>query len=171
MVVSGALATAVALLSSGPTAAVLAAVGVAASLVLAAGIAVLSPATVGAGLGLLGGQYGLHLVLDEPPADAKATAVAAAILGVGELAFWSIELRGRGPREPGRSARRLGFELTLVLAGLTLAAVVLALADAGRVGGAGIELVGGAAAAGLLGLAVLAFRSKPQKAGSVDSLP
>lgn len=146
------------LLSNGPTAQVLVAVGLAGSLTIATGIAVPSAATVGAGLALLGGQYGLHLVVDEPPADAKAAAVAAALLGAGELAFWSIELRGRGPREPGRRARRLGFELALVLAGLSLAAVVLVLADLGRVGGAGIELVGGAAAAGLLGLAVLALR-------------
>ena len=125
---------------------------------LAAGIAVPSTTVVGAGLALLGGEYGLHLVLDEPPADAGAALVGAALLGVGELAFWAIELRGRAPREPGRQARRLGFELALVLGGLTLAAVVLALADVSRVAVMGIELIGGAAAAGLLGLAVLALR-------------
>ncbi len=125
---------------------------------LAVGIAAPSTATVGAGLALVGGQYGLQLVLDDPPPDAKAAVVAAALLGAGELAFWSIELRRRGPREAGRRARRIGFELILVLAGLVLAAVVLALADVGRVGWAGIELVGSVAAIALLGLAVLALR-------------
>ena len=158
MLIASALATRVALLSSRPTAQVLVAVGVAGSLALAAGIAVPSTAAVGAGLALLGGEYGLHLVLDEPPADTGAALVAAALLGAGELAFWAIELRGRAPREPGRQARRLGFELALVLGGLTLAAVVLALADVSRVGVTGIELVGGAAAAALLGLAVLELR-------------
>jgi hypothetical protein len=154
------LVTRVVLLSSGPTAKVLLAVGVAGAAALAAGIALTSPAAVGAALALLGGPYCLHLVLDEPPADARAAVIAAALLGTGELAFWSIELRGHVPHEPGRRARRLGFELALVLAGLALATVVLVVADVGRVGGAGIELVGGAAAAGLLVLAVLALRPK-----------
>jgi peptidoglycan biosynthesis protein MviN/MurJ (putative lipid II flippase) len=151
----------VTLLSDGPTARVLLTVGIAGLLALATGIAVPSTATVGAGLALLGSQYVLHLVLDKPPADAQAAVVATALLGAGELAFWSIALRRRGPREPGRHARRLAFELALVLAGLVLAAVVLALADMARVSGAGIELVGGAAAAGLLGLTVLALRPGP----------
>jgi hypothetical protein len=139
----------------------LVAVGAAGAAVLAVGIALPSPAAVGAALALLGGQYCLHLAVDDPPADAKAVAVAAALLGAGELAFWSIELRGHVSHEPGRHARRLGFELALVLAGLALATVVLVLADIGQVHGAGIELVGGAAAAGLLGLAVLALRPRP----------
>ena len=158
MLVAGGLATRVALLSDGPTARVLVAVGIAGSVVLAAGIAVPSTTVVGAALAALGGEYGLHLVLDAPPADGRAALVAAALLAVGELAFWSIELRRRAPREPGRQARRLGFELALALGGLVLAAAVLALADASRIGGAGIEIVGGAAAAALLGLAVLALR-------------
>ena len=125
---------------------------------LTAGIAVRSATAVGAALALVGGQYCLYLVLDRPPADAKAAAVAATLLAAGELAFWSIELRERAAPEPGRRARRIGYELTLVLAALALAALILVLADLSRVRGAGIELVGGAAATGLLGLAVLALR-------------
>ncbi len=128
---------------------------------LAAGLAVPSAATVGTGLALLGCEYGLHLVLDEPPVNANAAAVGAALLAAGELAFWSIELRCDATREAGRAARRLGFELALVLGGLALAGAILALADVSRVGGAGIELVAGAAAAGLLGLVLLALRPLP----------
>jgi len=133
--------------------------------VLAVGIAVPSAAIVGAGLALLGCEYGLQLVIDEPPADARAATVAAALLAAGELAFWSIELRADATREAGRRARRLGFELALVLGGLALAAAILAVADISKVGGAGIELVGAAAAAGLLGLAVLALRPAREKHG------
>ena len=136
------------------------AVGIAGSFALAAGLVVPSTTTVGTGLALLGCEYGLHLVLDEPPADARAAAVAAALLAAGELAFWSLELRGDVAREAGRRARRLGFELALVLVGLALAAAILALADVGRVDGPGIELVGAAAAAGVLGLALLALRPR-----------
>lgn len=147
-----------ALLSSRPTEQVLVVIGIAGSLALAAGIALPSTTAVGAGLALLGGEYCLHLVLDGPLADAGAALIAAALLAVGELAFWAIELRRRAPREPGRQARRLGFELALVLGGLTLATAVLALADVSRVAVTGVELVGGVAAAVLLGLAVLALR-------------
>ena len=160
---AGILATWVAQLSDGPIARLLLAIGAAAMLALAVGLAIPSPVAVGASLVLLGGEYGLYLVADRPPADARAASVAAALLACGELSFWSIELRTEAGREAGRPARRLGFELAVVLGGFALAAAVLAVADAGQVRGSGIELVGGAAAAALLGLAVLALR--PARAG------
>ncbi len=148
----------VALLSHGPTARLLMAVGVVAVVTLGAGIAVPSPATIGVGLAFLGGEYCLRLVLDGPSADGRAAVVAAALLAAGEFAFWSIELRGGGTREPGRRARRLGSEFALGLGGLTVAALVLAIGDVVKVRGLGIELVGGAAAAALLSLAVRMLR-------------
>jgi hypothetical protein len=149
-------------LSSETTAELLALTGGAGTLALAVGVAIAFPTVIGSGVGAVGLAYTLHLVLDDPPLDARASIVAAGLLAAAELASWSIELRRDTAGEPGRHLRRLAFELALVLGGLLLAAGLLATADVSQVGGVGIELVGGAAAAGLLGLALLGVRRSPE---------
>ncbi|HZO50674.1 MAG TPA: hypothetical protein VFB26_11050 [Gaiellaceae bacterium] len=141
-----------ALLAHGDRAALVAAPGAAGLAALGAALAFGSPAGAAAGLALVGCGYALHLVLDEPPLDGRAAIVAAGLLTAGELAFWSLELRGEVVAEPGRMLRRLGLELALGVAGLLLAGLVLTAADLARVGGLATEAAGAAAAAALLAL-------------------
>jgi hypothetical protein len=132
-------------------------VGIAGVTILVLGTAVPHSVPVTVGIFLLGGGYGLHLVLDEPALDARAALVGAGLLLAAELANWSIELRREVTREPGRTMRRLAAELVLCVGGLLVAALVLAAADLGRVGGIAIELAGAAAALALVWIAVVAL--------------
>lgn len=120
------------------------------------------PATA-SGVTLVGAAYALHLVLDDPPLDARAAVVAAGLLLAAELASWSGELRREVSREPGRQLRRLGLELSLCLGGMLLSALVLAAADLGRIRGIAIEAAGAAAATVLLWLVLDALR-RPREA-------
>jgi hypothetical protein len=107
---------------------------------------------------VLGVAYSFHLIFDRPPVDARAALVGAGLLGVAELAFWSIELRREVAREPGRHLRRLTAELALCLGGLALAAVVLAASDVGHGGNVAVQVAGTAAAIALALLLVAALR-------------
>ena len=42
---------------------------------------------------LLGGGYALFLAVEDVPLDLRAAAVAAVLLVIAELAYWSLELR------------------------------------------------------------------------------
>ena len=125
---------------------------------VAVGVAGSWVTAVAAGVFLLGGTYATHLVLDDPPLDGRAALYGGGLLLVAELGSWSGELRRERTREPGRTLRRLVAELGLCVAGLAIAALVLAVADIGRVGGVAIEVVGAIAAAALLWLALQALR-------------
>jgi hypothetical protein len=160
---AGALTVWSVVLSGDTTAELLALIGGTGTVALALGTVLGLPAVIAGGVGAVGLTYALHLVLDDPPLEARAAIVAAGLLACAELASWSVELRRDPAGEPGGHLRRLAFELALVLGGLLLAAGLLATADVSRVGGVGIELVGAAAAAGVLGLALLAVRRAPER--------
>ncbi len=136
-------------------------IGVAGVTTLAIGTAVGHTVTVTLGIVLLGGGYGLHLVLDDPALEARAALVGTGLLLAAELANWSIELRREVSREPGRNMRRLAGEFELCIGGLLVAALVLAAADVGRVGGIAIELAGAAAAVALVWIAAIGLRERP----------
>jgi hypothetical protein len=134
------------------------AIGVTGATVLAVGVLLGWVTTVAAGIVLLGGAYATQLVLDDPPLDGRAALFAGGLLLTAELGSWSAELRRERTREPGRTLRRLVVELGLCVGGMALAALVLAAADIGRIGGVAIEVVGAVAAATLLWLAFRALR-------------
>jgi hypothetical protein len=146
------------LLSRGDRAALLLALGVLGLGALLAGVAGGWATAVAAGVFLLGGAYVTHLVLDDPPLDARAALYGGGLLLAAELGCWSGELRRERTTETGRALRRLVAELGLCVGGLAISALVLAAADIGRVGGVVIEVVGAIAAGALLWLALQALR-------------
>src|SRR5262249_26309418 len=162
--VAGWLAAWPVLLSDGDRARLFLLLGVAGVVALVAGTLVGHFAPVAAAIGLLGGAYTLHLVLDRPSLDPRSALFGAGLLLAAELGHWSLELRREVSREPGRAARRLAAELALCVGGLLVAALVLAAADLGRVGGTAIEIAGVAAAVALVWLAVRAL--SPVQTGS-----
>ena len=107
---------------------------------------------------LLGAAYAAILVIDDPPLDGHSVIVGGAMLAVGELAFLSVETRSAVTAEAGAVARRVASVAMLVLLTLGVGATVLAVVDLLRTGGLAIEAVGVAAAAGAVGLLVLAAR-------------
>lgn len=109
-------------------------------------------------LALLGAAYALILVVDEPPLDGRSAIVGATLLAVGELAHLSVEARSAVTEEAGATARRIASVAVLALLALALGGAVLAVVDLLRAGGIVIEVVGVAAAAGAVGLLVLAAR-------------
>jgi hypothetical protein len=124
-------------------------------------VALLRPAAalVPWGLAALGGAYGLALVLADADLDAPAGFVAAGLLLVGELAFWSAEA-GRWPREESAAARsRAAGMLVLALATATIGTLLVAAGATAFVGGPVLQAAGvlGAVAALAL-LALLAAR-------------
>jgi hypothetical protein len=120
---------------------------------------------VPAALVLLGGEYAVFLVVEDPAVDGRAPLVAALLFATGELAHWSLELRSRVAEEPGAIARRVALLLVLALAGRLLGAVLLSLV--GELGSEGLwlEALGGAAALAALVLVLALARSGPGRAG------
>ena len=128
----------------------------AAALVL--GLALKVAVTIPAAIVLLGAAYVAILVFEADPLDVRAAVVAAALLAVAELAYWSLELRGPVADEPGTGLRRLAFLATLLLGTTGLGVVVLVLVQVVSAGGPAVDLVGAAAAIGALALLALAAR-------------
>jgi hypothetical protein len=146
--VAAALATGVALTAGGATRDGAYVAGGVAMLVLAVGLVVRTPTTVPAAIVLLGGEYALVLSVEDVSLDTRAAVVAAGLLVVAELAFWSLELRAEITDEPGSYARRLAVLALLALGALALAGGLLAAVDLTGRGGLAIELAGAIAAFG-----------------------
>jgi hypothetical protein len=104
--------------------------------------------TVPAAIVLLGGEYALVLSIGDVSLETRAAVVAAGLLVVAELAFWSLELRAEITDEPGSYARRLAVLALLALGALALAGALLAVVDLEGRGGLAIELAGAVAAFG-----------------------
>jgi len=132
--------------------------GAVATVGLAVTLAIGRPGPIVGALALLGGAYAVILVIDEPPLDGRAAIVGAALLTIGELAHLSVEARPAVTEEAGAAARRIAAVAVLALCALGLGGAVLAVVDVYRTGGIAIEVVGVAAAAGAVGLLVLAAR-------------
>ena len=137
----------------GATAAVLLALGLAFRVALAVPVAV----------ALLGAGYVLLLGLEGDALDGRAPLVAAALLGVAELGYWSLELRGAVSDEAGTYLRRLGL-LAAMLAGTTLIGVaLLAVVESVDAGGAAIDALGAVAAIVAVALLALAARETSRR--------
>jgi hypothetical protein len=124
------------------------AVGLVGSLLTAA--ALLRPVLLGLALGASGAAYGVLLVVDQPPLDARATGVAAVLLVTGELVGWARELAATTRDEPGGAWRRPIWIAWLTLGAIALSWTLLAVVDHARVEGLAVEAVGALAALVLL---------------------
>jgi hypothetical protein len=128
-------------------------------------------ALVPGSLVLLGSLYGAQLAVDEVPLDGAAPLVAAALVLVAELGYWSLEERDRVEGERGDDLRRLAYVALVTLAALAVTATLLALVDVVRARGLALDLLGAAAAATVLIAIVLATRdgAAPAGSGTADS--
>ena len=125
---------------------------------LAAGLALRVPLAIPVAVALLGTEYVTLLGFEGEALDARAPLVAAALLAVAELGYWSLELRGPVAEEAGTSLRRLALLAGLLLGVLALGVVLLAVVDAVSAGGPAVDLVGAVAAVGALALLAVAAR-------------
>lgn len=116
---------------------------------------------VALGIALAGGAYAAQLAADDAPLDPAAPLVAAALLVVAELAYWSLEERGSVPGDPGQGLRRLAFVSLVGICALVVAALLLELVDSVHLRGLGVDVAGATAAAATLLVLLLAGRRNP----------
>jgi hypothetical protein len=130
--------------------------GVVAAVILLAGIVFRAGSFVGAGLLLVGLDYGVSLVTRSGTAGYGVVPYAAGLVLAAELAFWSLE----APQEWALVRRRALLVAALAGASAAVAALVVAVANASSGRSVGFELLAFAgAAAALLLLARLASSS------------
>lgn len=113
---------------------------------LAAGLVLRFEPGVPVALALLGAAYLALLGFEGNAVDARAALVAGALFATAELAYWSLELRKAVADEPGTSLRRVASVAGLVLGVIALGTALLALAESVPASGAGLTLLGAAAA-------------------------
>ena len=126
--------------------------------VLAAGLVLRLPLTVPVAIAILGAEYVAILGFETDALDTRAPLVAAALLAVAELAYWSLELRGPVVDEAGTYLRRIALLATLVASVVGIGAIMLALVEVVDAGGVAVDILGAVAAFGALGLVALAAR-------------
>jgi hypothetical protein len=114
--------------------------------VLAVGLLLRVPTAVPAAIVLVGGEYALVLSIDDSALDTRAAVVAAGLLVIAELSYWSLELRAEITDEPGSYTRRLAVLALLALGALALSGVLLAVVDLAGREGLAVEIAGAAAA-------------------------
>ena len=137
-----------------------AALGATTAILLAAGLLFRVAVAVPVAIALLGAGYVALLGFEGDALDTRAPLVAAALLAVAELGYWSLELRGAVADEPGAYLRRLAL-LAVQLAGVTTVGVVLlAIVEGVETGGTAIDVLGAVAAIGVLAFLALAAASK-----------
>ncbi|HUG65950.1 MAG TPA: hypothetical protein VMK83_12090 [Gaiellaceae bacterium] len=127
-------------------------------LALVAAVVLAWPALVPLAAVLVGGLYGAELAIADEPLDVAAPAVAGALLLSVELAYWSLEERGRWKSDPGENLRRGAFVALLCVAALLVSALLLALVDTVRARGLALDLLGATAAAAVLVTVLVAAR-------------
>jgi hypothetical protein len=95
--------------------------------------------------------------------DSRAPVVAALLVVVAELAYWSLELRATLAEEPGTYLRRISLLSLVVLGTVVAGSAILALVGEIEARGTAVDLVGAAAALGAVALlaAAAARRSVP----------
>ncbi|MBA2462824.1 MAG: hypothetical protein H0V45_13850 [Actinobacteria bacterium] len=133
--------------------------GAPAVVLLAAGLVLRRPSAIPAAIFLLGAAYATRLLAEEETLHEGAPIVAAALFGLAELAYWSLELRDGVADEAGAHLRRIGLLAGLTLGVLALGVALLALVDVLQTEGIAVEALGVAAA--VAALALLAVSSRP----------
>jgi hypothetical protein len=134
--------------------------GGAALVVLLAGLAGRWSAAVTVGVALLGAQQSLRLALGPDELDEWTPVIAATLLFVAELAWWSLEPRVRTWAKPWSASRRLSTVLLACIGGSIVAALVLVAAGTRVGGGVALELAGVVAAAAALALVAWVARTR-----------
>jgi hypothetical protein len=145
-------------ISDGPTRSGTGTAAVLAVLVLAVGLVLGWASAIPSALVLLGGGYALFLAVDDVALDLRAAAIAALLLLIAELAYWSLELRADVADEPGSYWRRVAVLALLGLGAMALSGGLLALVDVAGRGGLAIEIAGAGAALGALLVLLLLTR-------------
>lgn len=131
-------------LAAGDLEAVAAALSAVAVASLAAGLWRRRSVVVPWALLALGGAAALAFAEDADPA--RSPLYAAALLAVGELAYWSLETRVSRPATPGIGPRRIAFLSGLVAGSIAVGAVLVSVARVEPGGGLILEAAGVAAA-------------------------
>ena len=131
---------------------------IAATAVLAAGLAVRIALAIPVAVALVGAEYVTLLGFEGEALDTRAPLVAAALLAVAELGYWSLELNRSVADEPGTYLRHFALLAALLLAVIALGIPLLALVESVSTGGAAVDLLGAVAAVGALALVALAAR-------------
>jgi len=111
-------------------------------------------------IALAGGIYAAQLAVDDDALDTSAPVIAAALLLVAELAYWSLEERDLRPGDPGDGLRHAAFVAILAIGALLAGALLLALVDAVRAESLALDVLGAAAAAAILAAVVVAARGR-----------
>jgi len=127
---------------------------------LAAGLAFRVALALPVAVAILGSEYVALLGFEGDALDTRAPVVAAALLAVAELGYWSLDLRRPVADEAGTSLRRLGVLAALLGGVLALGVVLLTLVEAVSTGGPAVDLLGAVAAVGALALLALAGRAR-----------
>lgn len=132
--------------------------GGAAALLLAGGLSLRIALAIPLAVALVGAEYIGLLGFEGDALDPRAPLVAGALLGVAELGYWSLELRGAVADEAGTYLRRLALLLTLLLGVMGAGVVLLSVVEAVSARGVAVDLVGALAAVGALAVLALAAR-------------
>jgi hypothetical protein len=129
-------------------------------LVLALSLVFGWPSLLPLAVAIVGGLYGLQLVVDDASLDALAPLYAAGLFATAELGYWSLDERERVEGEPGTVPSRVAFVALLALGALLTSMALLALVDAVGAKGLAVDLAGAAAAAGALLVVVLVVQRR-----------
>ncbi len=124
---------------------------------LAAGLVVRRGALVTAGLALAGTAYGLSLV--GKGLDPAASLFAGGLVAVAELAYWALEPGAAVSIGRAATARRALLSGSIGLAAVLTGALLLSVVSAPVRGGAALGVLGVAAIAAILFVAVGLMRS------------
>jgi hypothetical protein len=131
---------------------------VVATVVLAGGLVLRQALAVPIAVCLLGAPYVARLGFEADALDTRAPLIAALLLAVAELGYWSLELRGTIADEPGTYLRRIALLAALFVGTIVAGTGILALVAVVATRGIAVDVVGVVAAAGAMALLVLAAR-------------
>lgn len=134
---------------------------VVAVVVLAGGLVLRQALAIPIAVCLLGAPYVARLGFETDALDTSAPLLAALLLAVAELAYWSLELRGTIADEPGTYLRRVALLAALFVGTIAAGTGMLALVAVVATRGIAVDVVGAAAAAGAIALLVIAGRRGP----------
>jgi hypothetical protein len=137
---------------------VVGAVVLAAVILLGLAVAWLFPSLIPWPLVVLAGVYAW--TLGGGSIDQWAPVYAGGLLAVAELAYWSVEVRGRAQDAGRLTERRIGLIATLAFVAVAAGGFVLAATSLKIGGGVALDLLGVAAAVGAL--AAVAALARPR---------
>ena len=133
-------------------------IGAAAVLLLVLAVAAGLPSLIPWPLVLLAAEYALKL--GGGSVDQWAPIYAGALVGIAELAYWSLELRGRAQDAERLTERRVGLIVALAVGAVGAGALVFA-ATSLRIGsGIAVDILGALAAIGAIAVLAAVARTR-----------